>query len=139
MRLSKILWCSILNHFYQKIMKLLVKIAKKLPPPVGFEPMQFRLVARRFNQLSYWALSKIWMKIRWKSQMSTLFLNLSSDGHLRTNWYIKYTSVKFHLINSAGVLGSYPAIVKICIQTRTDHRMIVWVLFYASSKFVSLL
>ena len=33
MRLSKILWCSILNHFYQKSMKLLVKIAKKVPPP----------------------------------------------------------------------------------------------------------
>ena len=41
----KILWCSVLNYFYQKSMKLLVKIAKKLPPPVGFEPTQSCLVA----------------------------------------------------------------------------------------------
>ena len=120
-------------------MKLLVKLAKKLPPPIGFEPTQSRLGVRRLYQLSYWALSKVWLKIIWKSQVSTLFLYLSSDGHLRTNWLNKYTSVKIHLIDSARFLGSYPATLKICIQTRTEHKMIVWFLFYASGKFVSLL
>ena len=47
--------------------------------------------------------------------------------------------MKIDLIDLARFLGSYPAIVKICIQTRTEHKMIVWFLFYASGKFVSLL
>ena len=47
--------------------------------------------------------------------------------------------MNIHLIDLARFLGSYPAIVKICIQTRTERKMIVWILFYAFSKFVSLL
>ena len=138
MRLSKTLWCSVFDYFLRKALNLQYKLQKSYLPRLYSNPPPSLLV-RRLYQLSYWAFTKLSLKIRLKSPMSTLFLNLFSDGHLRTNWYIKYTSVKFHLINSAGVLGSYPAIVKICIQTRTDHRMIVWVLFYASSKFVSLL